>query len=209
MPVAAVAYQRGIVTNLGQFTLQTIQVFFVGLTIGMERTVLPALSGEFGVAKGAYLFLASFVLSFGLVKGALNRGRQPRRPDRSQDRFAAGLAGRAPHPTADFLRTELVVGRRREHFSRREPGALTVLWVAGDSRRIDPAEQDRYMRRFAAVQPKRRLRRSRPKHRGDCLGRAGRPYRAAHARAPRLAHRTGLYVPARFAPLSSGMASVP
>ena len=72
MPVAAVAYQRGIVANLGQFTLQTIQVFFVGLTIGMERTVLPALSGEFGVAKGAYLFLASFVLSFGLVKGALN-----------------------------------------------------------------------------------------------------------------------------------------
>jgi len=72
MQVAAVTYQRGIVANLGQFTLQTVQVFFVGLTIGMERTVLPALSGEFGVAKGAYLFLASFVLSFGLVKGALN-----------------------------------------------------------------------------------------------------------------------------------------
>ena len=72
MQVAAVTHQRGIVANLGQFTLQTVQVFFVGLTIGMERTVLPALSGEFGVAKGAYLFLASFVLSFGLVKGALN-----------------------------------------------------------------------------------------------------------------------------------------
>jgi MFS family permease len=65
-------HQRGIWANLGQFTLQTVQVFFVGLTIGMERTVLPTLSGEFGVAKGAYLFLASFVLSFGLVKGALN-----------------------------------------------------------------------------------------------------------------------------------------
>ncbi len=64
--------QRGIRANLGQFALQTVQVFFVGLTIGMERTVLPSLSGEFGVAKGAYLFLASFVLSFGLVKGALN-----------------------------------------------------------------------------------------------------------------------------------------
>ena len=65
-------HQRGIGVNLGQFTLQTVQVFFVGLTIGMERTVLPALSGEFGVAKGAYLFLAAFVVSFGLVKGALN-----------------------------------------------------------------------------------------------------------------------------------------
>ncbi|EQD61903.1 major facilitator superfamily MFS_1, partial [mine drainage metagenome] len=27
---------------------------------------------DFGVARGAFLFLASFVLSFGLVKGALN-----------------------------------------------------------------------------------------------------------------------------------------
>jgi MFS family permease len=66
------AHQRGIAANLGQFTLQTFQVFFVGLTIGMERTVLPALSGEFGVAQGAYLFLAAFVLSFGVVKGLLN-----------------------------------------------------------------------------------------------------------------------------------------
>lgn len=72
MRADTVGHQRGIVLNLGQFTLQTIQVFFVGLTIGMERTVLPTLSGEFGVATGAYLFLASFVLSFGLVKGALN-----------------------------------------------------------------------------------------------------------------------------------------
>ncbi len=72
MELVAVSHQRGISANLGQFTLQTVQVFFVGLTIGMERTVLPALSAEFGVAKGAYLFLASFVVSFGLVKGLLN-----------------------------------------------------------------------------------------------------------------------------------------
>lgn len=71
-PPAAETHHRGIRANLGQFTLQTVQVFFVGLTIGMERTVLPALSGEFGVAKGAYLFLAAFVVSFGLVKGSLN-----------------------------------------------------------------------------------------------------------------------------------------
>lgn len=72
MQPATVTHQRGINANLGQFALQTVQVFFVGLTIGMERTVLPALSAEFGVAKGAYLFLAAFVLSFGLVKGLLN-----------------------------------------------------------------------------------------------------------------------------------------
>ncbi|HQT62348.1 MULTISPECIES: MFS transporter [unclassified Acidiphilium] len=63
---------RGIAANRGQFTLQALQVFFVGLVIGMERAVLPTLAHEFGVAPGAFLFLASFVLSFGLVKGALN-----------------------------------------------------------------------------------------------------------------------------------------
>lgn len=65
-------YQRGIELNQRQFLLQTLQVFFVGLIIGMERNVLPALSQDFGVAKGAFFFLASFVISFGLVKGALN-----------------------------------------------------------------------------------------------------------------------------------------
>ncbi|MHB8249655.1 MAG: MFS transporter [Acidithiobacillus sp.] len=68
----AMAHQHGIARNRGQFLLQTVQVFFVGLVIGMERTVLPALAHDFGVAKGAFLFLASFVIAFGLVKGALN-----------------------------------------------------------------------------------------------------------------------------------------
>ncbi len=65
-------YPRGIKANLGQFSQQTLQVFFVGLTIGMERTVLPTLSGSFGVARGSYSFLGAFVISFGLIKGALN-----------------------------------------------------------------------------------------------------------------------------------------
>ena len=69
---AAGAYQRGIARNRGQFVLQTSQVFFVGLVIGMERTVLPSLAHNFGVTKGAFLFLASFAISFGLVKGVLN-----------------------------------------------------------------------------------------------------------------------------------------
>ncbi|MDE8348984.1 MAG: MFS transporter [Acidocella sp.] len=65
-------HQRGIRHNAGQFSLQALQVFFVGLVIGMERAVLPSVAREFGVTPGAFLFLASFVLSFGLVKGPLN-----------------------------------------------------------------------------------------------------------------------------------------
>ena len=71
-PAPAAAHRRGIAANRGQFALQTLQVFFVGLMIGMERAVLPTVARDFGVAPGAFLFLASFVLSFGLVKGALN-----------------------------------------------------------------------------------------------------------------------------------------
>ncbi len=66
------APRRGIGVNREQFALQTLQVFFVGAVIGMERAVLPTLAREIGVRPGAFLFLASFVLSFGLVKGALN-----------------------------------------------------------------------------------------------------------------------------------------
>jgi MFS family permease len=64
---------HGIRDNLGQFTHQVVQVFFVGLTLGMMRTVVPALSeSEFGVARGSFLLLASFVVAFGVVKGSLN-----------------------------------------------------------------------------------------------------------------------------------------
>ena len=69
---AMAMHRRGIAANRSQFGLQMLQVFFVGLVIGMERAVLPAVAHDFGVARGAFLFLASFVLSFGLVKGALN-----------------------------------------------------------------------------------------------------------------------------------------
>ena len=69
---AETVYVRGIRANLHQFIQQAIQVFFVGLVIGMERNVLPVLSQDFGVPKGSFLFLMSFVVSFGLVKGVLN-----------------------------------------------------------------------------------------------------------------------------------------
>lgn len=64
---------QGIRANLHQFIWQAVQVFLVGLVIGMERTVLPVVaSRDFGVPKTSFLYLLSFVISFGLVKGALN-----------------------------------------------------------------------------------------------------------------------------------------
>ncbi len=63
----------GIAENRGQFVHQLIQVLLVGFTIGMMRTVVPALAEtEFGVAKGSFLLLTAFVVAFGVVKGALN-----------------------------------------------------------------------------------------------------------------------------------------
>ena len=72
--VAEVAeYVHGIRPNLGQFAQQLLQVFFVGLTIGMQRNVVPVLAeSEFGVPSGSFTLLMAFVVSFGFVKGAMN-----------------------------------------------------------------------------------------------------------------------------------------
>jgi len=65
--------QHGIRINLAQFSLHLLQVFFVGSTIGMTRTVLPVLAeSDFGLAKGSFLALAAFVVVFGVVKAVLN-----------------------------------------------------------------------------------------------------------------------------------------
>ena len=67
------AYTQGIRANLDQFVHQVVQVFLVGLLIGMERNILPSMATRnFGVAENSFLFLLTFVLGFGLVKGALN-----------------------------------------------------------------------------------------------------------------------------------------
>ncbi len=64
---------HGIRANLEQFMHQLVQVMLVGFTIGMMRTVVPALSeSEFGVPKDSFMLLTAFVVAFGLVKGALN-----------------------------------------------------------------------------------------------------------------------------------------
>lgn len=65
--------QHGIRANLGQFLHQLFQVLLVGMTIGMTRTVVPALAeSEFGVPRGSFALLVAFVVGFGFVKGALN-----------------------------------------------------------------------------------------------------------------------------------------
>jgi MFS family permease len=64
---------HGIRANLDQFLHQLLQVMLVGFTIGMMRTVVPALSeSEFGVPKNSFMLLTAFVVAFGFVKGSLN-----------------------------------------------------------------------------------------------------------------------------------------
>lgn len=66
-------YRHGMRHNRGQFIVQLLQVLLVGLTLGMMRTVVPALaSAEFGLPKGSFMLLVAFVVAFGFVKGALN-----------------------------------------------------------------------------------------------------------------------------------------
>ncbi len=80
-------YQFGIRVNLHQFGHQLWQVLLVGLTLGMMRTVVPALAeSEFGVPKGSFLLLVAFVIAFGFVKGILNfvAGRLSERVGRKQ-----------------------------------------------------------------------------------------------------------------------------
>src|SRR5690242_2510523 len=64
---------HGIRANRVQFLHQLLQVLLVGFTLGMMRTVVPALAeAEFGVPRGSFLLLTAFVVAFGFVKGTLN-----------------------------------------------------------------------------------------------------------------------------------------
>jgi MFS family permease len=65
--------QHGIKINRSQIIMQLIQVFLVGLTIGMTRTVIPGLADtEFGLVNQQFLLLTSFVVVFGVVKAVMN-----------------------------------------------------------------------------------------------------------------------------------------
>lgn len=66
-------HHTGLRRNLRPFLEQLLQVFLVGLTIGLQRTVIPALAEtEFGVLQGSMTAIFAFVVSFGIVKGAMN-----------------------------------------------------------------------------------------------------------------------------------------
>lgn len=65
--------ESGIRANWLQISLQLIQVFLVGLTIGMTRVVIPGLAeSEFGLEAQSFFLLTSFVVVFGSVKAAMN-----------------------------------------------------------------------------------------------------------------------------------------
>jgi len=93
-------YRHGIRENFAQFSHQLLQVFLVGMTIGMMRTVVPALGeSEFGVPKGSFMLLTTFVVAFGFVKGTLNfvAGRLSERIGR-QKVLLLGWAAALPIP---------------------------------------------------------------------------------------------------------------
>ena len=86
---------RGIRHNRAQFAHQLFQVLLVGLTIGMTRTVVPALAEtDFGVPKNSFVLLSAFVVAFGLVKGLMNfiAGRLSERIGRKQVLLLGWLA---------------------------------------------------------------------------------------------------------------------
>jgi MFS family permease len=65
--------QHGIRANLAQVLHQLLQVFLVGLTIGMTRTVVPGLAEtEFGLGGQQFFLLTTFVVTFGAVKSVMN-----------------------------------------------------------------------------------------------------------------------------------------
>lgn len=65
--------QHGIQANLAQILHQLLQVFLVGLTIGMTRTVVPGLAEtEFGLGGQQFFLLTTFVVVFGAVKSLMN-----------------------------------------------------------------------------------------------------------------------------------------
>jgi len=50
-----------------------MQVLFVGILLGLFRTAIPALSESiFNVPKNSFIFLCTFIVAFGLIKGIAN-----------------------------------------------------------------------------------------------------------------------------------------
>ncbi|MGA1496083.1 MAG: MFS transporter, partial [Rhodothermales bacterium] len=61
----------GLRANMGQFALLVVINAFVGAMVGLERVVLPVLSGtRWGVES--YAAALSFIVTFGLAKALAN-----------------------------------------------------------------------------------------------------------------------------------------
>ncbi len=63
--------RQGLRANWAQFTLQMAIIFCVGLTIGTERTVGPLIGSSVFQVR-SFTYIASFVISFVVVKAVLN-----------------------------------------------------------------------------------------------------------------------------------------
>lgn len=97
--------QHGIRPNFEQFLHQLLQVLLVGLTLGMMRTVVPALAeSDFGVPKNSFVLLSAFVVAFGVVKGVMNfvAGRLSERMGRKKVLVAGWLVA-LPIPVMVWL----------------------------------------------------------------------------------------------------------
>ena len=119
---------HGIRRNLAQFLHQLLQVLLVGLTLGMMRTVVPALAeSEFDVPKGSFLLLVAFVVAFGFVKGVLNfvAGRLSERIGRKHVLLFGWLAALPiPFMIGYGPSWSWIVARHRA--ARRQPGTHLV-----------------------------------------------------------------------------------
>jgi MFS family permease len=84
----------GLRENLGQFSLLVLINAFVGVMVGMERSILPLLAErEFGIASKSAIL--SFLITFGLVKALTNliSGRATDRWGRRRTLLAGWIAG--------------------------------------------------------------------------------------------------------------------
>ena len=99
-----------------------LQVFFVGVMLGLFRIVVPALSeSEFGVPEQAFFLLAGFIIVFGLVKSVFQLPVEPFfRSVRTQanaggglaDRFADSIDGRLYRRLVGCDRCDIPAGRQ-------------------------------------------------------------------------------------------------
>jgi MFS family permease len=56
-----------------QIIFLLVQVFFVGLTLGMTRTVLPIIvETDFSISQNSFLLINALIIAFGLIKAMIN-----------------------------------------------------------------------------------------------------------------------------------------